>query len=90
MYRLLIVDDEPHIIEGLKRMVNWEQYGIYQIETAVNYHDAIAKAIEYTPDHFFQLKPVHWLDKVILGPGYHGLAHIFKIIISADHNIFGG
>ena len=44
MYRLLIVDDEPHIIEGLKRMVNWEQYGIYQIETAVNYHDAIAKA----------------------------------------------
>lgn len=50
MYRLLIVDDEPHIIEGLKRMVNWEQYGIYQIETAVNYHDAIAKAIEYKPD----------------------------------------
>ena len=50
MYRLLIADDEPHIIEGLKRMVNWEQYGIYQIETAVNYHDAIAKAIEYKPD----------------------------------------
>lgn len=50
MYRLLIVDDEPHIIEGLKRMINWEQYGIYQIETATSYPDAVAKAIECKPD----------------------------------------
>ncbi|MCI9274143.1 MAG: response regulator [Clostridiales bacterium] len=49
MYRLLIVDDEPHIIEGLKRMIDWEKYGIYQIETATSYHDAIAKAVEYKP-----------------------------------------
>lgn len=49
MYRLLIADDEPHIIEGLRRMIEWEKYGIYQIETATSYHDAIAKAIEYKP-----------------------------------------
>ncbi|MCR5790966.1 MAG: response regulator [Lachnospiraceae bacterium] len=28
MYRLLIVDDEKQIREGLKRIVNWEDYGI--------------------------------------------------------------
>lgn len=46
---MLIVDDEPHIIEGLKRVIDWKKYGIQQIETATNYHEAIEKAIEYKP-----------------------------------------
>ena len=49
MYRLLIVDDEPRIIEGIKLMLNWKGYGINQIITATNYDDAIQKAIEYKP-----------------------------------------
>ncbi len=50
MYRLLIVDDEPYIIEGLKRLLDWEKYGFLRVETAVNYHEAIEKAIELKPD----------------------------------------
>lgn len=49
IYRLLIVDDEPHIIEGLRRILDWDRYGICQIETATNYHEAVEKAIEYKP-----------------------------------------
>jgi YesN/AraC family two-component response regulator len=27
MYKLLIVDDEPQILEGMKRTLDWEKYG---------------------------------------------------------------
>jgi YesN/AraC family two-component response regulator len=49
MYRLLIVDDEPKIIEGIKLMLDWEAYGISQIVTATNYDEAIQQAMEYKP-----------------------------------------
>lgn len=49
VYRMLIVDDEPHIIEGIKRLVDWKSYNIVQIESAVNYHEAIEKAVEIRP-----------------------------------------
>lgn len=50
MYSLLIIDDEPHIIEGVKAMMNWEHYNISRIYHATNYHDGIEKAIEYQTD----------------------------------------
>ncbi len=50
MYRLLIVDDEPYIVEGLKRILDWERYGFLRVETASNYHEAIEKTIELKPD----------------------------------------
>lgn len=49
MYKLLIVDDEPVIIEGIKLMIDWEKYGIQQIATAANYTEAVEKAIELKP-----------------------------------------
>lgn len=50
MCKLLIVDDEPYIIDGLKKMICWEEFNINRIETATNYVDAVAKAIELRPD----------------------------------------
>lgn len=49
MYRLLLVDDEPYILEGLKCILDWESYGFSRIETAVNYFETIEKAIELRP-----------------------------------------
>lgn len=49
MYRLLIVDDEPQIIEGIKLMLNWEALGISQISTAVSYEEAVQKAVTFKP-----------------------------------------
>ncbi len=49
MYRLLIVDDEPKIIEGIKLMLDWKRYGVNHIITATSYDEAIQKAIEYKP-----------------------------------------
>lgn len=50
MYRLLIVDDEPKILEGMRLLIDWSLYDITCIDTALNYQQAIEKAIEFQPD----------------------------------------
>ncbi|MBM7565201.1 response regulator transcription factor [Paenibacillus sacheonensis] len=50
MYKLLIVDDEPQILEGMKATLDWEKYGFGQIETSETYEGAIAKSVEFMPD----------------------------------------
>lgn len=49
MYRMLIVDDEPKIIEGIKLILDWATYGITVIDSAVSYSVAIQKAISERP-----------------------------------------
>jgi len=50
MYKLLIVDDENSICEGLKKLVDWDKYKINYIESAESYSEAIEKGIEFKPD----------------------------------------
>lgn len=50
MYRLLIVDDEPQILEGLKNTLDWESLGFGRIATAKSYEEAVDYAIEIQPD----------------------------------------
>lgn len=50
MYKLLIVDDEPQILEGMKRILDWEQYGFSRIETSESVDGAISKAVDLLPD----------------------------------------
>ncbi len=41
MYKVMIVDDEPFILDGLKILVNWEEYGLEISGEAVNGQKAI-------------------------------------------------
>ncbi len=41
MYRVVLIDDEPLILEGLRRVVRWEDFGCEVVETA---EDAIGGA----------------------------------------------
>ena len=41
MYRLLLVDDEKQITEGLKFFMPWEKYQISEIRTANTYEEAL-------------------------------------------------
>ncbi|REE56292.1 helix-turn-helix protein [Paenibacillus taihuensis] len=50
MYKLLIVDDEPQILEGMKRTLDWGKYGFDTIETCETYEGAISKAVDFMPD----------------------------------------
>lgn len=50
MYSLLIVDDEPHIIDGIKAAIDWASFGITKIFEATDFNDAVQMAIDVTPD----------------------------------------
>jgi two-component system response regulator YesN len=50
MYRLLIVDDEPFIREGLKLLIDWEQTGFAIVGEASNGKEGLARCQELYPD----------------------------------------
>ncbi|WP_436376022.1 response regulator [Cytobacillus sp. BC1816] len=43
MYNVFIVDDEPFIIEGMKALVQWEDYGLHVVGDASNGREALGK-----------------------------------------------
>jgi len=50
MYKLMIVDDEEIILDGLKNVVEWENLGIEVISYAYNGKEALEKIAENVPD----------------------------------------
>lgn len=50
MLRLLIVDDEPLVQAGIKSMLNWEDYDINIVGTAMNGAVAYEMIQEYSPE----------------------------------------
>lgn len=49
MYRLLVVDDEKDIRENIRYLLDWDDYGVRQIETAATYEEAVNKALDFRP-----------------------------------------
>jgi two-component system response regulator YesN len=43
VYKVLLADDEPMILKGLKRLINWDDYGLEITGVAVNGEDAWRK-----------------------------------------------
>ena len=50
MYKLLIVDDEKQVREGLKRLLPWQDYGITIIGEAINGREALGIIEDQRPD----------------------------------------
>lgn len=50
MYKILIVDDEPIILSGIKFLVDWEKNGCTIMDTARNGKDALDKIRQCLPD----------------------------------------
>lgn len=49
MTRILIVDDEPIVLQGICS-IDWNKYDIETIGTAVNGREAMAQCLAHTPD----------------------------------------
>lgn len=49
MYRLLLVDDEPIIREGLKKLITWEEFGIEIVGQASSGTEALGKIRSLSP-----------------------------------------
>ena len=50
MYRLLIVDDEPMIVEGLKAYILTADYPFSAVDTASNGREALEQMEKQPPD----------------------------------------
>lgn len=50
MYKLLIVDDELLVLEGLKKLVDWKKYNMHIIGEASSGQEGIVLAREMNPD----------------------------------------
>ena len=46
----MIVDDEPTILEGICRMLDWKQLGFERIKTARSCFEVISHAVDWKPD----------------------------------------
>jgi two-component system, response regulator YesN len=83
--KLLIVDDEEHVREGVELAIEWEQYHIHQILMAENGLEALELVRQYNPEliicdmsmHIMdgaaflgKLREEGWTAKVIVLSGY--------------------
>lgn len=50
MFKVMIVDDEPAIREGLQTIINWNEIGFEVVDAAVNGRDALQKFERWKPD----------------------------------------
>ncbi len=53
MYKVLIVDDEPVIAEGLKKIVDWEKYNCVVVGTASSGKEGLTMVEKCQPDILF-------------------------------------
>ncbi|MCJ7840161.1 response regulator transcription factor [Lederbergia sp. NSJ-179] len=70
MYKVLIVDDEPAIRQGLATLIPWEEFGFDLVNTAVNGRDALEKHHQMPP---------HLMIVDIKMPGMSGIELMEKI-----------
>lgn len=50
MYTLVIVDDEPAILEGICRLVDWRALGFERIRTALSCYEVVSHVVDWKPD----------------------------------------
>lgn len=49
MFRVLIVDDEPDVIAGLRLLIPWQSFLVTQIKSALSYDEAVQTALTFKP-----------------------------------------
>ena len=53
MYKVVIVDDEPLIVEGLRKIVDWDMYNCVVVGTASSGKEGIELVRSHNPDILF-------------------------------------
>lgn len=76
MYKVVIIDDEPIIVEGLSKAVPWEKWDCQVVATAENGHSGIEIIHRENPDILFS---------DIRMPGMDGLAMIAALKSEHPH-----
>lgn len=88
MYKVILIDDEKIILEGLQKIVDWENFNCYICATANTAEDGIEKIIEHSPDIIFtdiKMKSMSGLEMLEEVSEYTASS---KIVIMTAHRNF--
>ena len=80
MYKVLIADDEPLMLEGLKSIIDWKALGFTVCATAEDGQEALEKIIRLSPDLVMMMPVIDGADTMAKAreAGYEG----FFIVLS--------
>jgi YesN/AraC family two-component response regulator len=53
MYKVIIVDDEPVIVEGMRKVIPWDEFDCEVVGTAKDGHEGVKLVTELSPDIIF-------------------------------------
>lgn len=88
MLKVLIIDDEPIVREGLKTIIEWENYGFHVCGEAVNGKDGWIKINEYRPDLIIVDMKMPVMDGIELIEKIRREGRDVKIIILSGYSSF--
>lgn len=88
MFKLLIVDDEESIRNGIAKMLPWEEYGIDCVETAENGGDAVKKVEKLHPDILIVDMHMPIMNGIEFIQWYNRQQESGKIIVLSGYNDF--
>lgn len=88
MFKVMIIDDEPIIVEGIKRIVPWEKYGCCIIATANDGIEGSRLIRELKPDILFSDISMPGIDGLTMVAGLRSEFPRIKICILTGYRDF--
>lgn len=88
MYKVVIIDDEDIIVEGLRRVVNWEKYNCEVVATASDAHMGGCVIREHHPDIVFTDIKMPNMDGLTMLAGLKGEFPDLQITVLTGYRDF--
>ncbi len=88
MYKVVIIDDEPVIVEGLTRSIKWEEWGCEVVGSALNGVEGIALVREKEPDILITDISMPQMDGLTMIAGLKSQYEMMEIMILTGYRDF--
>ncbi|MGI6123541.1 MAG: response regulator transcription factor [Acetivibrionales bacterium] len=88
MYKVIIVDDEERIVEGLQKVVDWKNYGCEVVDTAYDAKSGAQRIRCHNPDILFMDIKMPGIDGLTMLAGLKGEFPNMQITVLTGHRDF--
>lgn len=88
MYRVVIIDDEDIIVEGLRKVVDWEKFGCEVVATASDAKSGARAILENNPDILFTDIKMPNIDGLTMLAGLKGEFPDLQITVLTGYRDF--
>lgn len=88
MYKVIIVDDEERIVEGLQKVVDWKSYGCEVVDTAYDAKSGAQRIRSNNPDILFMDIKMPGIDGLAMLAGLKGEFPNMQITVLTGHRDF--